>query len=79
MLPETSDPKPGDIVFFGPPNNHEAVLVSFTDDTVTTIDGNQEIGGMPSGLVREVTRARSKVASFRTIDPLIEAGGAVSV
>lgn len=71
LLPETKDPKLGDLVFFGPPNNHEAVLVSLTDDSVTTIDGNQELDESRGGLVRQVTRPRSHVESFRSIEPLL--------
>lgn len=71
-LPVTDDPLPGDIVFFGPPNNHEAILVSLTDDTVTTIDGNQEAEHGPGkGLVWMRVRQRSKVDSFRSIQGLI--------
>lgn len=79
-LPTTLDPQPGDIVYFGPPNNHESILVSFDDDTVTTIDGNQElVHGPGKGLVLQKTRKRSAVNSFRSIQGLIDDANTVSV
>lgn len=73
-LPTTDNPQPGDIAFFGPPNNHESIIVSIDADTVTTIDGNQEAEHGPDmGLVWKKTRPRDKVASFHSIESLIQA------
>lgn len=67
VLPRTTAPKPGDVAYFTN-KQHQALVKSVNPDgTVTLINGN-DVGGSIS--IKDT--ARSKVAAFYSIQPLIQ-------
>lgn len=68
MLPQTQNPKCGDIGYMDAWNHHDIVL-GVEGDYVHTVDGND--GGSPGGIVKENMQPRSKFAAFYSIGKLV--------
>jgi hypothetical protein len=66
QLPPGEDPKPGDVAYFDK-YQHQALVKSVNDDgTVTVINGNAE-----GGAITVTSPARSKIAAFYSLQPLL--------
>jgi len=71
-LPQTTNPKPGDIAYFDRAQHH-AIVVSVDDGTLHTIDGNQ-----PGETVAERSRLRGEARAFFDVGPLIRGEGLIT-
>lgn len=69
QLPRTSDPKPGDIIFFTA-TRHLAMIVSVTEMTMGLVDGAGTAGKVSTRTVERKNLSNTEVFS---IDPLLEA------
>ncbi len=65
-LPKTHQPKPGDMAYFDKPFQHHAIVESYEQGVLKTIDGNQ-----PD--VRARTRPPNHGAVFYSIEPFLQA------
>lgn len=65
-LPKTHQPLPGDVAYFDKPFQHHAIVESYEQGVLETIDGNQ-----PD--VRARTRSPNHGAVFYSIQPFLDA------
>ena len=65
-LPQTKDPKPGDLFYMNALQHHGIVEDILPDGRVVTLNGNSD-----GGAVARVVREPSTIAAYYSIEPLV--------